>query len=310
MSKPTVTIGMPVYNGERYLAGALDCIQEQDFEDFEVVISDNASTDATEAICRERARSDRRFRYHRQPENGGVVHNLNFVMSSAGGEFFKLFSHDDRVAPTFLGTCLAVIRQAPPSVVLVYARAVLIGPDGQFLCNYEDRLDLRSHSPAARLGRLVRNTRMLNVGHGVYRTRVMQELLPIRKMIGFDNLFFAELALRGQFWEIPERLFFRREHPDSFGLGADGLAGAARVIDPSGASHPERRPVGRLFLAHLAAIRRAPLSRGERLKAYVLYTFGHCWARTRHRLLRIPRRAYVRFRGLAGTRLRQLGLRS
>jgi glycosyltransferase involved in cell wall biosynthesis len=92
---PKVSIGMPVFNGEPFIREALDSLLAQTFTDFELIISDNGSTDGTEKICREYAASDPRIRYVRQPENRGAVFNFQYVLTEARGEYFMWAAHDD-----------------------------------------------------------------------------------------------------------------------------------------------------------------------------------------------------------------------
>src|SRR5688500_6871770 len=94
-TSPIVTIGMPVFNGEASVRQAIECLLGQTFAEFELIISDNASRDGTEAICREYAASDSRVRYIRQNENLGVLANFEFVLDQAGGEFFMWAAADD-----------------------------------------------------------------------------------------------------------------------------------------------------------------------------------------------------------------------
>jgi glycosyltransferase involved in cell wall biosynthesis len=93
---PQVSIGMPIYNGELFIREALDSLLAQTFTDFELIISDNGSTDATEAICKEYAAKDVRIRYVRQGENRGAVANFWFVLNEAVGEYFMWAAADDR----------------------------------------------------------------------------------------------------------------------------------------------------------------------------------------------------------------------
>lgn len=93
---PVVSIGMPVYNGEPFIREALDSLLDQTFTNFELIISDNASTDGTEAICREYASKDERIRYVRQTENRGALANFQFVLDEAVGEYFMWAAHDDK----------------------------------------------------------------------------------------------------------------------------------------------------------------------------------------------------------------------
>lgn len=95
-SRPVVSIGMPVYNGERFIRDALNSLLAQTFTDFELIISDNASTDATGSICRDYAKQDSRIRYIRQHENLGVLPNFQFVLNEARGEYFMWAACDDQ----------------------------------------------------------------------------------------------------------------------------------------------------------------------------------------------------------------------
>jgi glycosyltransferase involved in cell wall biosynthesis len=95
---PRLTVGLPVYNGEKYLAESLEALLGQSYEDFELIISDNASTDGTADICRRYGEQDSRIRYVRQSRNIGCAPNHNFVVKEARGELFKWASDDDLYA--------------------------------------------------------------------------------------------------------------------------------------------------------------------------------------------------------------------
>src|ERR1700754_583434 len=99
---PRLSIGLPVYNSEDYLAESLEALLGQSFEDFELIISDNASTDGTADICRRYRGQDSRIRYIRQPRNIGGAPNHNFLVHEARGELFKWASHDDLYARDLL----------------------------------------------------------------------------------------------------------------------------------------------------------------------------------------------------------------
>jgi len=86
-SLPKVSIGMPAYNGAKYIREALDSLLAQTFTDFELIISDKGSTDETEAVCLKYVAHDKRIRYLRQPKNQGVVANFQFVLDETVGEF-------------------------------------------------------------------------------------------------------------------------------------------------------------------------------------------------------------------------------
>src|SRR3954447_19823090 len=113
-SSPLLTVGMPVYNAEQFLAKALDSFLDQTFKDFELLISDNASTDRTEEICRKYAARDRRIRYFRNAKNMGAGWNLRHVYSLAKqATYYKTAAHDDFLEPTFLEECIAALEADP-----------------------------------------------------------------------------------------------------------------------------------------------------------------------------------------------------
>jgi glycosyltransferase involved in cell wall biosynthesis len=125
LQPPRLSIGVPVYNGERYVARTIECMLRQTFRDFELIIADNCSTDRTEAICREFAARDPRVRYERADRNLGIVRNFNRCVTLARGELFHWHAADDMAEPTLLEQCIAVL-DADPSVVLAFARTMLI----------------------------------------------------------------------------------------------------------------------------------------------------------------------------------------
>ena len=122
---PRLSIGLPVYNGENFLAESIESLLGQSYEDFELIISDNASTDDTEDICRTYAEKDPRIRYIRQRHNIGSAPNHNFVIEQAGGDLFKHASHDDLYARDLLKLCVAALDEHP-QVVLAHSWSAVI----------------------------------------------------------------------------------------------------------------------------------------------------------------------------------------
>src|SRR5262245_34163763 len=108
-----VSIGLPVYNGDNFIRQTIESYLSQTFEDFELIISDNASTDRTEEICRTFAVQDRRVRYTRNKENIGLARNYNQVFTMSCGEYFKWADHDDMCRPTFLMKCVQALEEHP-----------------------------------------------------------------------------------------------------------------------------------------------------------------------------------------------------
>jgi len=129
---PRMSIGLPVFNGGRFLKDTVDSVLAQTFDDFELIISDNASTDDTEEIARAYAARDQRVRYFRNEANLGAAKNFNRVFELARGEYFKWTAHDDICAPSFLLRCIEVLDR-DPSVTLCYTRQIDIDEQGQIL---------------------------------------------------------------------------------------------------------------------------------------------------------------------------------
>jgi glycosyltransferase involved in cell wall biosynthesis len=152
--KPRVSIGIPVYNGEKYLEQALESILAQTFTDFEVIISDNASTDQTQEICQAYQSRDDRIHYFRSERNLGAAPNYNRVFELSTGELFKWAAYDDLISPDFLLKCVEVL-DSDPGAVLCYPRVNLINEHGEIINIYNPEPDANSLSPYERFRNLM-----------------------------------------------------------------------------------------------------------------------------------------------------------
>jgi glycosyltransferase involved in cell wall biosynthesis len=206
-SKPLVTIGVPVFNGEKYLAQALRSIVEQTFDDFEVIISDNGSTDGTETICREFASRDRRIRYHRAASNHGAGWNFNRTAELAAGEYFKWMAHDDVIEPTFLERCVEPLERDESFVLCFPLRRYVVGssviPD-------TETTDLHDVGMVDLLRRDGGSFPLMLFG--VVRTDALRSTRLLRSFRGSDIVILSELRQRGRFYQVPEVLFDQRVH--------------------------------------------------------------------------------------------------
>lgn len=212
---PRLTIGLPVYNAERYLTQALDSILSQDFADFELVISDNASTDQTLAICRAYAECDPRIRVLAQSQNMGVAANFNAVVRAARGGLFRWAAYDDLLGPGLLRACVQEMDACGPNTVLAYPQTLLIDDDGAVVGRYEDNLDLRGGSPWQRVSKVAMNWNLCNPQYGVIRTSQLRRTGLQRAFVSSDVPLLYELAAIGEFHEVPDPLFLRRFHAGS-----------------------------------------------------------------------------------------------
>lgn len=211
-SQPRVSVGIPVFNGEDYLAAALDSLLAQTYSNFEIVLSDNASTDDTQAICEDYAKRDYRIRYYRQPRNVGAAGNFNHTFELAHGEYFKWHAHDDVCAPTFLEHCVAGL-DANPNAVLCCTKTCFIDAQGQHERDYEHPLDLETKTRSERFLQFVLPGHIVVEIFGVIRSDVLRKTPLIAGYIGSDLVLLAELGLYGPFLVVSEYLFFHREHP-------------------------------------------------------------------------------------------------
>ena len=213
--RPRVSIGLPVFNGERYLARALDSLIAQDFEDFELIISDNASTDSTAEICQDYARRDRRIKVHRNERNIGAVGNFNRTLDVASGAYFKWAAHDDWCAPEFLSRCVEVLDQDPNTVLCFTAMGVADGDGTVFRVQREDLDGATSSHPRTRfhtvLWHLVDCTSPV---FGLMRRETLRRhgvVLP--NVPELDRVLIGELSLLGRIRELHDVLFFHHGPP-------------------------------------------------------------------------------------------------
>lgn len=283
---PRVSIGLPVYNGERYLARALDSILSQNFTDFELIISDNASTDDTANICRQYADRDPRIRYVRHERNRGAAWNYNHVVGLARGEYFKWVAHDDEYRPTFLAQCVAVLDE-DPGVVLCHTATVEIDESGRQLSAVTEDFTAPERTPEARFRRLVSYVGGCFHVFGVIRTATLRKTGLIGPFFASDTVLLAELSLHGRFAEVKEPLFRHREHPErSVNKHADARSWIA-WFDPNGVG-AITLPLWRVALEMLKAVHRGPLDSRQRLRCYLAmrYWVANHWQRLLRNLAR------------------------
>lgn len=216
MSTPRVSIGVPVYNGQRYLRYTLDSLLAQTFPDLEIIVTDNCSTDSTPGIVQDYAARDRRVKYVRNGMNLGPARNFNRSIELARGGYFKWNSADDVCAADFVEKCVKVL-DADPSVVLVYPRTSVIDAEGKVAYHYGYELDLDDPRPHVRLARLLNVNHKVHGAHelfGVMRVDVLRSTPGMRTHVRGDSVLLARLALLGRFQRIEEYLFFNRDHTD------------------------------------------------------------------------------------------------
>lgn len=279
---PLVSIGLPVYNGEPFLRPAIESLLAQSHANLELIISDNASTDDTAAICGEYAAGDKRVRYFRQPHNVGAPRNWNFVANRARGQYMKWATANDYCDRTMLAACLVVL-ESDPRVVLCYGRTHLVDEATGVARPYDGDLSLTEEQPSVRLARLNRELKLNNAMNGLIRMDALRKSGMIRLYPAGDLILMAELAMVGMFVLLPEPLLFRRVGPRTFS-GYLSKAEQRHFFDPGAKSEP-RLVWLRRYIDYSASVLRASMSISEKQRALTLvarYAYWHLWPRNGH----------------------------
>ena len=217
---PTVSIGMPVYNGEKYIREALDSVLTQTFEDFELLISDNCSTDNTREICIEYSNKDPRIKYIRHPDNLGGHWNFNFVTQNVTGHLITWLAHDDILESGFLKASVQYMLENPDTV-LVASDFEVIDQDGMTL-GHQELEKIRGHIDWDKRCVEFFKYPISNVFfciYGLMRTKacqsVLQSVAEPKMATGSELPILARFAVRGEIASIPVVLRKYRSHADS-----------------------------------------------------------------------------------------------
>jgi len=266
---PRLSIGLPVYNGERYLAEAVESLLAQTYQNFELIISDNASSDGTEGICRRYVAHDPRVIFIRQPRNLGCVPNHNFVLGQARGELFKWASHDDIYAPKLLQRCVEAL-DTHPEAVLSHTGTSIIDNAGNRVRDIEYLLATDSPHAPERFHSVLFGTGGDDF-YGVIRTEVLRLAKPHASYHHAERTLMAEIGLHGTFCVLPEQLYFRRDHVARAERANPTKRGRSINMDPRRANpwlHPTVRLLAEYVWGFAGAVRRAPISAQDRRQCY------------------------------------------
>jgi glycosyltransferase involved in cell wall biosynthesis len=268
---PKISLGMPVYNGAKYLASTLDSLLAQTFEDFELIISDNASTDETAAICAAYAARDSRIQFYRNAQNMGASWNFNRVYSLARAPYFKQAAHDDLCEPAFLERCYEVL-ESDPTVVMAYPRTIIIDDNGVEQERFSNTLDLRESKPHQRFQHFHHVFGDWSVCHpvfGLMRVAPVRDREILPRFIASDMILLAELSLHGKIVEIPEYLFKLRWHAGASTVANKGFDLRALWFDPRLAGSPAIHATRfRWLYEYLKMASTVPMTPYQRLRCY------------------------------------------
>ena len=251
---------MPIRNGARFLREALDSVLAQDYPNLEVYISDNASSDDSEAICREYAARDPRVNYVRTDANQGAVWNFNRAFQLARGKYFLWAAYDDVRAPGFVSATVAAMEKRPDAV-LCCSGVGFIDPDGRQVEPWT-RLERPTGATAGARMRAIGRSRFWLDIYGLIRADALARTRLAQPVWGFDVVLTAELCLAGPVLYVPEVLFLYRVDREKTlqsmarTLGSDDAPGRINVNWTAMVLELE----GAIWLSRLGTIRKMALS--------------------------------------------------
>lgn len=268
-SAPLVSIAVPVYNGERYLAEALDSLLAQTLADVEIIITDNASTDGTELICRRYAGRDTRIRYVRNACNIGANPNFNLGPKYATGKYFKWAAHDDVLEPDFLEKCVAALERNPDAV-LCHSHIRYINSDSDSIGVYEGNVrNTDSRNVGKRFGGVILPAHPVHEVLGLYVREALNDSVLFPSYHNASRELLAETSLRGQIIIVPEPLQCIRDHVERYSHANTELVNEDRAafMDPTKARELSF-PWWRLYREYWRMVARNVPSMGGRLRCY------------------------------------------
>ena len=277
-SKPRLTVGLPVYNGELFIRETIESILSQTFTDFKLLISDNASTDSSYAICEQYARSDARIELVGLDENKGAAWNFNRIFEVSSSVYFKWAASDDICLPEFFERCIDILDRHP-SVVMCYPQSVLINEEGEVIYACNDGLHLMEDQVFHRYDHYHRTfqdeNHKSNPVFGISRAEVLAKTQLIQKFSGSDVTLLGELAMLGKIHEIPEKLFLRRDHPRA-SVREYKLQQRGTWFDPNITARFQFAR-WRLWRGHIRSVRHTPIPRVDKLRCYYLVGRWGIW---------------------------------
>lgn len=278
---PKLSIGMPVYNAESYLREAIDSLLAQTYTDFEIIISDNASTDQTQVICRDYEQRERRISYVRQQKNLGATGNFNHVFGLARGTYFKWASYDDICEPQFLAKCIEVL-DARPEIVWVHSASAKINENGDVLGSDAPEAEGIGHtseaglprqfheslSPHLRFRGVLLGTNWCVDSYGVIRSDALRSTQLLPACYGSEKVLMGALSLVGCYHEVPETLFYQRVHAAASSR-IENAADQLTFMDTKATSRFTSTRL-RLLRGHLKSISDSELSIWQKMRCLMI----------------------------------------
>ena len=271
-----VSIGMPVFNGEAFLVDALNDLTSQTFVNFELLISDNCSTDNTEAICREFASRDARISYFRQASNIGAIPNFQFVLDQAAGQYFMWAAADDKWSPNWVESLLS---EAQAGSCLAYGRVQTIDRENQLTQHpaNERRFDYSGNRLFRRIKYFL-EPGILGKANPIYGIGATSEL----KLKGVswiaaeggrgDMIFLYELLGRMDIKPVSGAILYKRIHD-----GSAGTTDAANTLPRLGKRSGFRNFIGEMLRSPMIPSYLVQSSRIESVFLILAYPICVAW---------------------------------
>jgi len=209
-----VSIGMPVYNGSEFIRKALDSLLNQTHKNFELIISDNQSTDNTEIIVQEYIKKDNRIRYIKRQKNEGAISNLNKVFSMANYDYFMWASHDDFWSKDYIEFCLDGFN-LNNNIVLstVISSIVDSNSEDEIARDYGlDTTNINSIKKFISYRKYLRTFPGADcIFYGLFDRRSLLKVMPMQNVVASDHLLLSKLSLNGDFHRLHKNLFYKRD---------------------------------------------------------------------------------------------------
>lgn len=272
-----VSIGLPVFNGGSLVKKAIESHLAQTFGDFELIISDNASTDDTMEVCAEFARADKRIRLVRQETNCGVNLNHLRVFELARGDYFRWAAADDVPSADLVRHAVTLLDE-DPALVAYLPDTANIDDTNTVTRRLERTLDLRAKSPVERANGVLTRDYQMVFTQGLMRRSTLLSTSRRWTYFGWDFILLLELTLRGQFCNVEGPLLYRRQHRASAAYATRKISEVRKWVDPTIRS--------RILLPHwkwawerVRAVFESPLNASDRLKVLSLVARHARWGR-------------------------------
>lgn len=265
MEKPIITVGLPVYNGEKYIEQSIISILQQTDRNFELIICDNASTDNTQKLCEKYVSNDKRIKYLRNETNIGGRRNFNKVFRLSDSKYFRWQAADDFIAPTLHQECLSTLDN-DDSVVLCFGNSNMVDSDSRKLYAIDDdKLNLLQESESERFIQCYENLGFMTQIFGLVRTSALKQTDLLGNFTAADYNLILELSILGKIKKINSLLFYRRMHEEASSWKRTDIDWQKKFYDPESKKNSNPNLLKR-YIALYKYVLTAPIASTHKIK--------------------------------------------